>query len=324
MKERDEDAGGPDVDPSTRSDPAPEPDDERAAARRRVLERGEAGVADRLAARGRIRTQDRKRRRGFEVGEVVSKSLAAWFANFVPFNLLALGFTAPFIALSLWLFTRRPGSVHPRTLAALQVLDFAGRQLVGQLIAATLMFGVFQHLRRERFTIAQCLSHGLSRFLVVLGVAILVGAIVLPVIVGGSFVLALVAFLGGWSAAVALVGIPGAIVLAFVTATLFVAVPAAVVERPGVPGAIVRSFRLTYGSWLGILGVVLLMGLLTGLSACTPILLVEASVLVALGVQQLLLVLMSSLWAVTQAVTYHDLRVAKEGIASEELAAIFD
>jgi hypothetical protein len=112
-----------------------------------------------------------------------------------------------------------------------------------------------------------------------------------------------------------------------------VAVPAAVVERPGVVGAIQRSFDLTRGSRWPLFaagGVVLVV--LWALSLVTQVAFGLAAFAIPGGQgvafrmigTQLGNALFSVIPAVAIAVSYHDLRLAKEGVDTAELAKVFE
>ena len=111
--------------------------------------------------------------------------------------------------------------------------------------------------------------------------------------------------------------IPG-IVLACM---LYVAVPAAVVEKPGITGALSRSRELTKDNRGAIFGILLVIGLLNFVVSkvlqsvflgddATP-----ADVKAYLWVMVGISVLFASLGAVINGVVYHDLRQAKDGVA---------
>ena len=114
------------------------------------------------------------------------------------------------------------------------------------------------------------------------------------------------------------------IVPAFIVATmLWVAVPAAVVERPGVFRSLSRSAFLTKGHRWQIFGVILLIGIgglaigyfverVFGLGALGAILSWAVSAVV------------SAFAASVTAVGYSALRLAKEGVGIEEIAGVFD
>jgi membrane-anchored glycerophosphoryl diester phosphodiesterase (GDPDase) len=112
-----------------------------------------------------------------------------------------------------------------------------------------------------------------------------------------------------------------------------VAVPAAVVERRGIEGAIRRSFELTRGSrWPILAAGFVVMAVTWVLSAVVQVAATIALTLVppaqamatALLVSQVATALFSVVPIVAIAVCYHDLRRAKEGVDTAELARVFE
>jgi uncharacterized membrane protein len=148
----------------------------------------------------------------------------------------------------------------------------------------------------------ESLRIGFGRILPVLGTAILVG---------------LLTMLGG----IALV-IPAFIVMTM----LFVAIPACVVERLGPGKSIGRSAALTKGYRWRVFGLWISFMIVLG---------IVQSVSVGIGasiggafVAQLVLLLWNAVYiafsATLAVVTYRDLRVAKEGVDTDQIAAVFD
>jgi hypothetical protein len=146
----------------------------------------------------------------------------------------------------------------------------------------------------------------------------------LPVVAVG-FLLWLAAFAG-----FALLVVPGLLWMA----AACVAIPAAVVERPGTLGAFRRSFALTRGHrWslfaagAAILFIVWALGAVVQVGAtalCATVLPPERAVVVTLVATQLGNVLFAALPVVGVAVAYHDVRVAKEGVDTAALARVFE
>ena len=107
---------------------------------------------------------------------------------------------------------------------------------------------------------------------------------------------------------------------------LYVSVPACVVERLGPIKSMGRSARLTKGHRWKIFGL---------LAATIIVAVVVQSILGGLArtaggplLALLVLLLWNTVWNAFQAilavVTYHDLRVAKEGVDTDQIAAVFD
>jgi hypothetical protein len=118
----------------------------------------------------------------------------------------------------------------------------------------------------------------------------------------------------------------------------FVATPACVVERLGVFRSLGRSAELTSGHYWSLFGMqlaILIPAIIIGsiASAVAPAIFgaagaaaLSASLDTTLG--QIVSSVWSAIWtafyAVLIAVTYHDLRVAKEGVDTEQIADVFE
>jgi hypothetical protein len=117
------------------------------------------------------------------------------------------------------------------------------------------------------------------------------------------------------------------IVPGFVLLTMwFVATPACVVERLGVGASMARSSALTQGHRWKIFGMMMLVGAIEGIGGVA----VKAALALTGNVGLIMagMVIWSGAWGAFNAVfavsAYHDLRVAKEGIDTEQIAAVFD
>jgi uncharacterized membrane protein len=117
----------------------------------------------------------------------------------------------------------------------------------------------------------------------------------------------------------------------------FVATPVCVVEQLGPFRSLGRSRELTKGHrWklFGLMLVILIPALIVGaiLGAVVAVLgtgwFLSMSTALATPLGQVVNLIWSAAWsafyAVTVVVTYHDLRVAKEGIDTEQIAAVFE
>jgi hypothetical protein len=142
-----------------------------------------------------------------------------------------------------------------------------------------------------------------------------------------SYLVALLAALPlAFAAAVARV--PALLLGAFLSfvATLsrfWLSVPVAVVERKGVFGSIRRGIQLVQGRGFAIFAILLLLFVLL-YAAKYLVLRSGPRTAIGLDVGWLLVgILHGTLMAVTCAVTYHDLRVAKEGVTTDDLVRVF-
>src|SRR5262249_9793848 len=106
----------------------------------------------------------------------------------------------------------------------------------------------------------------------------------------------------------------------------YVATPVCVVEQKGPLASLGRSSQLTKGHRWKIFGMIVLLylgAIIIGLVVGALLGLTHSPILVTLGT----LVwtgAWGALYAIFGVVTYHDLRVAKEGVDTDQIAAVFD
>ena len=188
----------------------------------------------------------------------------------------------------------------------LQVVVTLVTWLLSFLLIGAVVYGTVSELRGRRAGLGECVARGVALIPTVLGVAILT---------------ALAIWLGS-----ILFLVPGVIALVM----LWVAIPVAVVERPGVFASLGRSRALTKGSRWRVFGLIALVGLLWMLAVWVVLAISVFSgfgpgtltvMMVALWI---LTALFTALYAVVCAVGYHDLRVSKEGVDAQQIAAVFD
>jgi len=265
----------------------------------------------------------------FRVGEVLSRSMAILARNIAPFGLLAVLFTAPTFVATV-MVDPQAGMMDPKTIQALEYGDesaiarfflmFAamiGLLLMGMVLSmlatAAMVYGTFQDLRGAPAAIGASLRHGLRIVFPVLGVALLTVLMMML-------------------SAIALV-IP-----MFIVMTMFwVAIPTAVVERPGVIASLKRSAELTKGNrWrvFGIYAVITLLSLVASSMVQVPFMasmvntgpdvMMSGGFLAAQILGLLVTAFFMALSAVASAVAYHDLRAVNEGFDIDQFAAVFD
>ena len=236
----------------------------------------------------------------FGIGSVIGRGFGVLFRNIVPFGVLALVVTSPTYIYAI----ATAGS--PFAMAGEQIVLWIVQVLLTYVVTAALVYGTFQDLRGQHRGIGDIVGRGLSTMLPVIGVAILV------------FICFFIGFI--------LLFVPGV----FVAIVLWVAIPVAVVERPGVFASLSRSAELTKGFRWRILAVVVILFVIQLLINTVAGFVFGFSV-VASGGSGLSIVPLwvlqaftTALYAVVGTVGYHDLRVRKEGVDVEELAAVFD
>ncbi len=108
---------------------------------------------------------------------------------------------------------------------------------------------------------------------------------------------------------------------------LWVVIPAAVIERPGVIDSLSRSAELTKGYRWQIFGIIVILTVVTLVAAFAiafAIIVSDAGPTILVLGNLIITAFFTALGAVISAVGYHDLRVVKEGVGIEEIAAVFD
>jgi hypothetical protein len=236
----------------------------------------------------------------FSVGQVFNRTFAILSRNLLPFCMVTLVASLPHMLMD----AVRMGAVAPTSAGVGLMLVFGGlgTMFLGAISQAAVLYGAFDDMRGRPIDMIESLKIGLRRFFPLLGTVILFVILVML-------------------AAIALL-FPAFIVMTM----LYVSVPACVVERLGPIRSLGRSAQLTKGDRWKIFGLVfatiivalIVQGMLGGLAR-------------AIGGSTLaitVLLLWSTVWNAFQAiltvVTYHDLRVAKEGVDTDQIAAVFD
>jgi hypothetical protein len=237
----------------------------------------------------------------FRVGRVLDRTFSVLSRNFLAFFVATAiaGLPTVLLSRSMDVFETGQGMALG---VGLILLGYFLAIVLYTLSQAIVLYGAFQDMRGRPVKLTESLQVGLRRFFPIVGLAI-----------GMSFFVML---------GFVLLFIPGLILLTM----WFVATPACVVERLGPFRSMGRSADLTSGYRWRIFGLMVVLFIIS--AAAGPI--IDAALA---GVGGTALVLIGSLiwngiwgafYAVAAVVTYHDLRVAKEGIDIEQIAAVFD
>jgi hypothetical protein len=233
----------------------------------------------------------------FGISVVVNRSFTVWARNIVPFTLIAAVIHLPII---IWM------AVDPWTPKELGPVFGSAclGMFLNTFVTATIIYGVVKDLQGQRASLGECIWNGFKRMWPAVGVGVLGG-------------------LATFGAAMLLI-IPGLIVMSM----LYVATSASVIEKPGLFGALRRSRELTAGYKWHIFGLILTMGMLTGFFGGIAALIVHphdtASYHLQGYIELVIRIFFAALTAVMSAVTYFELRVAKEGTTANELAKVFE
>lgn len=250
----------------------------------------------------------------FSVGDILKLSFSVYFSNlpaFLPLSLIAFvpSFLVVFLPASSTFHNPilDPLVLDPRNAEYWEFVMAGTRESFVDLLCAIwlqagLAFGVVRHLRGGKPGFLETFVQSLRMLLP----ALLVAAVV-----------AIATAIG-----LLLIVVPGVII----ALVLWVAVPAAVVERSGLR-ALGRSAQLTNGYKGQIFGLALILTILQMVVA-SVVVMVASTVMVdsvpGFVVLQLCGVVLSGIWATAVSVTYHDLRVLKEGVDTRVVSQVFE
>lgn len=261
----------------------------------------------------------------FRVGHVLSRGFRILFRNFITFGLVTLIVLMPYVlvvSVSSDLFAANFSSASVGILAlGILLLPI----LLAYLATAAVAHGAFEALRGQRPGIGGCLLRGFSLSVPVFGVAIAtLLALVLSLVPPA---LAVIYLKGGLAVLMFVVLL---FPLFVVITVLWVAVPVIVVERRGILRGLSRSIALTKGNRWRVFGIIMILWLinwvtnLVGGLLLLPFSLTGGGGVAGVIVTGVLVSIYLALNGVMSTIGYHDLRVAKEGFAIDDIAAVFD
>ena len=236
----------------------------------------------------------------FRVGHVLSRTFEVLSRNLLPFcAVTAIAYLPTLVILAEQEQGERVGTGRAALLFGLSMLLSIALNALSE---AIVLFGAFEDMRGRPVDLMASVRVGLSRLFPVLGVAILVSLCI--------------------GVAAILLIIPAFIVMTM----LFVAMPVCIVEQLGPAKSLSRSAELTKGHRWAIFGLWFLVIIIVGIGSK-----VVGAVGLLIGGVGFSLVL-SLIWgalsgafnAIMVVVAYHDLRVVKEGIDTDQIASVFD
>jgi len=252
----------------------------------------------------------------FGVGRAIARTFSAWRRHVVVFSLLTLAADSPLFLVSLLSGVPVPGVTAPsqNPFAAAGPppafppgfwLAYVATMLLFLVEAGAITHGVIHDAAGKRVSLVAMVATGFRRFI--------------PLLVVGLLCYVMITI------GLVLLIVPGL----FLACALVAAIPAVVAERPGVFGAIRRSFALTKGNRLAIFAVflvVLLLFLLVTILGgfVLPQLTASFSPMLGTLLGLAINIVFGTLIWIAPGVVYHDLRVAKDGITTAQLAAIFE
>jgi hypothetical protein len=239
----------------------------------------------------------------FRVGRVLNRTSSVLSRNFLPFFLVTAIANLP--GALLIKASSDPDSTSPEAVfqnLGLVMIGLVLTIVLNVLCQAVVLYGAFQDMRGRPVNLTESLQVGFRRFFPIIGLAIVMYFLIML----GTMLLI----------------VPGLILLTM----WFVATPVCVVETLGPLKSMRRSSQLTKGHRWKIFGLILLVAVLGSVIIGGINLSLEAMagpILSLIGG-----VLLNGVWgafnAIAVVVTYHDLRVAKEGTNIEQIAAVFD
>ncbi|HZB94289.1 MAG TPA: hypothetical protein VE397_22760 [Stellaceae bacterium] len=234
---------------------------------------------------------------GLRVGQVFGRAFAIFFGDFFKFFLLTAVMWLPYLAFLA--MARHPTGFSGGPALALSVVFWLVLNVIAQ---AVVLYGAIQKMRGQDFAIVESLRRGFARFFPILGLIFCDGL--------------------GCGLASLLLIVPGAILWTM----WIVGLPACVAEGLGPIESLKRSGYLTKGNRWRVFAVFLVFFLVNFfVQVILQLLLAKiAGVPGVLAGTFLWTVLVQALYAILIAVVYHDLRVAREGVDTERIAAVFD
>jgi len=254
----------------------------------------------------------------FSVGGVMAHTFSAWRRHVLVFSLLTVVADLPVLLVAVLARAPVPGITAPSTSpfdrAALAAagpmpsglwLAYVATMLLFLVEVGAITHGVIHHLAGKPVSLAAMVTTGLRRFFPLLAVGLLCYVMI--------------------TLGVVLLVVPGV----FLACALVAALPAVVVERPGVFGAIRRSFALTRGKRFAVFVALLVVFVVTfALTAfggfVLPQLTAPLSPMLGVWLGLAVNLVFGTVFWIVPGVVYHDLRVAKDGIATAKLAAVFE
>jgi hypothetical protein len=267
----------------------------------------------------------------FRVGDVMSQAWRIFTGNVLFFlavplvvyvlTAFAIAFFASMFAIAGWV-TTAIGLVWIGVFLA--VILALGLNVIGQ---AVVLIGAFQRLRRQPLRVGEAIQKALARFFPLFGLVLLWGLALAVCLVLSVFILSGLIWVFGGGGMVMVPAILSPIVLAptaFFFVMWVVVVPATVVEGLSPLASMIRSTGLTKGYRWKIFGIMLLLGLLLVVGFIVQLILTPVSQVLATIFGTIWFVGWTAYWNCAIIMTYHDLRVAKEGIDTEQIASIFD
>ncbi|HEY2136205.1 MAG TPA: hypothetical protein VGH49_09970 [Xanthobacteraceae bacterium] len=230
----------------------------------------------------------------FRIGNVLGRAMEICVANFPFFFVVTF-----IVALPNLLLLRE--QTQPPTFQWSMLFAILLAIVLNTIGQAVILRGAFQQLRGRPLNVGEAVQKGLARFFPILGLALLYG-----LGLGVAFLLLVVPF--------------------FIVGTMWaVALPACVVEELGPTASLGRSRSLTKGYRWKIFWIMLLLLIVSAIvGGVIRLVLAPMGFMVAAFGSIIWTAIWAAYWNCVLIMIYHDLRVAKEGVDTAEIAAVFD
>ena len=231
----------------------------------------------------------------FRIGRVFSRTLTLLSRTFPIYFAVAAVAALPSVLIANS-GSESDAAVSPVLLAVLTTL------VLNPLSQAVMLHTAFQDMSGRRISLSEALRAALGRWLPLVGLSICVG---FGIVCG--FILLIV---------------PGFVLMIM----WYVANPACIVERLGVFASMGRSSELTKGHRWAIFGMFVLIAIASGVMSAVVkgVLGLSGSTGLVISGNLAWTALATAFAAVFAIATYHDLRVAKEGVDTRHIVAVFD
>ena len=235
----------------------------------------------------------------FRLGPVISRSASTLWRHFLSFFVVGLIASWP-ILLHASIRTAEAGDEHALRHLLWLLLILVLLMVFGTFGQAVIVHAAFQDMRRGPVRLVESLNVALQRFWPLMGLAL--------------------------AGLLTMVGLALLLVPGLIFSTLwFVCSPVCIVEQLGPWTSLRRSRELTRGHRWKVFGLVLLLVIGSSVSSVVEpwVTATTSAVVGAVGAS-----MWNGIWiaftAITTIVTYHDLRVVKEGTDIEPIAVVFD
>jgi hypothetical protein len=234
--------------------------------------------------------------RGFSVGEAMSKSITMLSRN-LPYSIVTGAAALPQVLL-VDHYSRHIETSSDFAMVAAGALATAVLSALGQ---AIILHGVFEILRGGQADVLTSFRHARGRFVPVIGLALLKS-----LLTGLGFLLLI---------------FPGYMLMT----AWYVATPVCVAERADPWQSLQRSADLTAGHRWKLFGIMIVLAIVGGIGgSMVGMTTFAAGPTIGVVAKVIWHAFFGAYSAILAVVIYHDLRVAKEGVDTDQIAAVFD